>query len=110
MVEERICEDCGFEISEYDYEGCSEFCSRVPKEERKKWKEFKDGDWGLYPCSGCGVPVDDEFSEKEEDRVCLSCYDKARHKTRTNLLKECLYFKNFLGEALTKAIKEELGK
>lgn len=57
-------------------DGCSEFCAVVPDKELEPFvKGMKDGDWGVYPCSECGCPMEDEY---HPGSFCSSCAPKVK--------------------------------
>ncbi len=72
------CPDCGHkfyreEFPGYTMEGCSEFCASVTEEEREAFKNFKEGDYGLFPCADCGCTMEDEYHKGD---VCSDCHKK----------------------------------
>ena len=78
------CPVCKFPVTIY---GCSEFCLQATPEEVEAFKAMKPGDFGIYPCPGCGDPIEDTY-EQGERAVCHECFTKKRAEARKTLLRE----------------------
>jgi hypothetical protein len=86
-------------------EGCSEFCARESDEVIAKFKAgFQEGEYGIFPCSECGEPMEGEWTP---GAWCYSCSPKRSARIRGELLKECLVY---LPESLSERVKKELGQ
>jgi len=65
-------------------------CS-VSKKELKEFQEAKPGDYCVFPCSMCGVPVEGEWDPNElKGTICSDCAAGKRLGDRTKLLEEAL--------------------
>jgi hypothetical protein len=69
------CPICKFEIRVHEQPGyraefCSEFCGTTTQAEKEKFLALKEGELGLYPCSECGVIIEDEY---HPGGICSQC-------------------------------------
>ena len=113
------CPTCSFEVKLvhiYDdkYEPhCSEFCASVRPEEKEAFKKLQSGEWGVFPCSRCGIPIEDEYTS---GCTCGRCADLIRDERREELLKRAMAFieEHFVlgspkSSGLLADLKKELG-
>jgi hypothetical protein len=105
-----ICEICDREKGGDDYEYCSEFCAT---EDIEVFKKLQLGDFGYWPCRGCGCVMEDDYYGKDapdKNSMCSSCYKETRLKARTDLLNRLVQSNYFPGCDLVYEIEEELNK
>ncbi len=87
----RPCPVCGRMvevIDEYNTLSCSDFCASTPGEDQDifRLRAMNPGDFGVYPCSGCGVALEGDWDP--HNFVCRACLDKTKRERRDNLLQE----------------------
>lgn len=80
------CPICGFCVDP-STKVCSEFCLQVSPEEVAAFKSMKPGNFGAYPCPGCGSLMEDTY-EEGDGAMCSSCFTKKRSEEKRKLLVE----------------------
>lgn len=70
-----------------DMMGCSEFCATVSQAEKDAFLKLQVDEWGVWPCSECGQPVEGEY---QPGAHCSTCHPKVQLRERTALLREAL--------------------
>jgi hypothetical protein len=83
------CDVCKREIDD-ETQWCSEFCNVVGEGDRLAYRNLKPGEWGIWPCSECGCPIEDELPAEDSERICSTCWPKVKAKKLTALLTEAL--------------------
>lgn len=77
----EVCSTCGFKTHRHvqtNYVGdltCSEFCGSTTQKEKDDFIALKKGDWGVFPCCCCGVPIEGEY----DTETCSDCNTKLRY-------------------------------
>lgn len=90
------CPTCGWTIQadvcdggDFVITGCSDFCERMSPEVMAAYRAgLKEGEWGIWPCSECGQPVEDEYTP---DGWCANCHHPRGYKLRGQLLVRVLH-------------------
>ena len=54
---------------------CSYFCAETAFEEKQKLTNLQKGEFGVWPCSGCGSIIEGEY---DPDGSCAACAEKTR--------------------------------
>jgi len=84
-TDEGNCPDCGFKVDTFGF--CSEFCMQASVDEIKAFKKLQPGEFGHYPCPGCGDFMEDIYAGDDSD-MCSDCARNKRESTRRSLLTE----------------------
>lgn len=96
-MSDPICPTCKFTIvkDEYYPDGrCSDFCERTDAEQKEKFRNLKPGEWGDYPCSKCGVWIEDEYPE--HNPYCGDCWPDVKLERTQKALQDVLsQYKSF---------------
>lgn len=70
-------------------EVCSEFCGSATAEEKEEFRNGVVGEYLVFPCRLCGIPVEGEwYPEDVKQSCCSDCYKAERLEKRTLLLQE----------------------
>lgn len=98
-----LCQTCGLKLP--DDGGCvSNFCFTTTPEEREALKTLRPGEWGCWPCSDCGVAIDDVYTP---GGCCSWCHPERQLKMLKQLLEEAL---PHLPEDLAAMLRVTLGE
>lgn len=68
---------------------CSEFCAEVRKEELQEFRDASPGTGCIYPCPGCGKPMDDAWHPDRKMCRCSDCANSDTLNARTQALRKC---------------------